>query len=485
MLSRIISLWLLLVIGASAADTKIPISGLPSATSANSVDLVPAVQAGVTKKMTLGMVLDTITKPQITNALGFTGSALTFLRSDGTQAIPAGSTNTSANWVASGLFDSTLSGEGFSFAMQVTNGIYPLNVGPSVMVATDGSGRLAAATLGNATNLLGLTGSATTFLRSDGTQAVPPGSGGLTNLTAQGDILSFDGSFLIRVPVGGDGTFLQAFGGDVGYTANGSTLLNLNASQLSSGVIPDGRYTGGSPIFNAVTANSVTVTNGTAQITFWDTNLTHNVRMQSPDVVVTNVNIILPDRPATGISHYTQSATTNVTQSISAVVEGDLSLSANTTANVSTTKHGFAPVLPNNATQYLDGTGNYTTPGGSFSGVSSIGITVDGAGSAITTGVKGYISVPYTCTINSVTMLADQNGSAVMDIWKDTYANYPPTVADTITASAKPTITSTNKYTSSTLTGWTNSITAGDVLGFNVDSAATITRLTLILKVTK
>lgn len=117
--------------------------------------------------------------------------------------------------------------------------------------------------------------------------------------------------------------------------------------------------------------------------------------------------------------------------------------------------------------------------------IGSVGITIDGGGSAITTGVKGYIEVPYACTINRVTMLADQSGSAVVDIWKDTYANYPPTVLDTITAAAKPTITTATKSQDTTLTGWTTSITAGDILGFNVDSASTITRLHVILKVTK
>lgn len=117
--------------------------------------------------------------------------------------------------------------------------------------------------------------------------------------------------------------------------------------------------------------------------------------------------------------------------------------------------------------------------------IASVGITIDGGGSAITTGVKGYIEVPYGCTINRATLLADQSGSIVIDVWKDTYANYPPTVADTITASAKPTLSSAAKSQDSTLTGWTTAITAGDVLGFNVDSATTVTRVHLILKVTK
>lgn len=129
--------------------------------------------------------------------------------------------------------------------------------------------------------------------------------------------------------------------------------------------------------------------------------------------------------------------------------------------------------------------GNPTISLASNARIQTVGITIDGGGSAITTGVKGYIEVPYACTINQVTLLADQSGSCVIDIWKDTYANYPPTVADTITASAKPTISAATKSQDATLTGWTTSISAGDILGFNVDSASTITRVHLILKVTK
>lgn len=112
-----------------------------------------------------------------------------------------------------------------------------------------------------------------------------------------------------------------------------------------------------------------------------------------------------------------------------------------------------------------------------------IDITIDNNGSVITTGVKGFRSFQVAGTITKVRMLADVVGSIVVDIWKDTFANYPPTVADTITAAAKPTISATNKSEDTTLTGWTKSIAAGDVFGFNVDSATTITRLTLELTV--
>ena len=116
--------------------------------------------------------------------------------------------------------------------------------------------------------------------------------------------------------------------------------------------------------------------------------------------------------------------------------------------------------------------------------IRSIGVTLDGGGVAITTGIKADISVPYACTIVSVVMLADQAGTIVVDIWKDTYANYPPINADSITAAAPPTVTSPAlKSEDTTLTGWTLAIAAGDTLRFNVDSNTVVERLALVLKV--
>lgn len=111
--------------------------------------------------------------------------------------------------------------------------------------------------------------------------------------------------------------------------------------------------------------------------------------------------------------------------------------------------------------------------------------TIDGGGSAITTGQKGYIEIPFACTITAARSFADQSGSIVVDVWADSYANYPPTDADSITASAPITISATTKSQDTTLTGWDTAIAAGDILGFNVDSVSTITRLTIVLSVTK
>lgn len=119
---------------------------------------------------------------------------------------------------------------------------------------------------------------------------------------------------------------------------------------------------------------------------------------------------------------------------------------------------------------------------GSTARTISFGIVIDGGGSTLTTGIKGDLTVPVACVIQSVVLLADQSGSVVVDIWKDTFANYPPTIADTITASAKPTISAALDSEDTTLTGWTLAVSAGDTLRFNVDSVSTITRLTLSLK---
>ena len=113
--------------------------------------------------------------------------------------------------------------------------------------------------------------------------------------------------------------------------------------------------------------------------------------------------------------------------------------------------------------------------------VCDIAFIIDGGGAAIIAGEKGHIEVPFACTITRATSLADQSGSIVVDIWKDSYANFPPTNADTITSATPPTITTATKAQDSTLTSWTTAITAGDVLAYNVDSCTDIERVTISL----
>jgi hypothetical protein len=139
---------------------------------------------------------------------------------------------------------------------------------------------------------------------------------------------------------------------------------------------------------------------------------------------------------------------------------------------------------PNNGVTGSTGSTGATGPTGPNQ-TAGFEIIIDGLGSTITTGIKGDFEVPFNCTITAARLFADQSGSIVVNIWKDTYANYPPVVGDKITASAPPTITAALTSQDTTLTGWTTTCTAGDVLRFNVDSVTSITRVTLALRVTR
>jgi len=117
---------------------------------------------------------------------------------------------------------------------------------------------------------------------------------------------------------------------------------------------------------------------------------------------------------------------------------------------------------------------------GGISGLSDIEFVISGGSGAITTGQKGYLPIDFSCTIKQARLISDQSGSIVIDVWKK--AGAVPTVSDTIDASALPTLSSAQLSTDTTLTGWTTSVTAGDIFGFNVNSATTVTQVTLALQ---
>ena len=137
----------------------------------------------------------------------------------------------------------------------------------------------------------------------------------------------------------------------------------------------------------------------------------------------------------------------------------------------------------NGTTYDLSADRSWTIAAGGSS--ATIGATIDGSGGTITIGQKGYIQIPYACTIDSWRIIANAAGSIVVDVWK-TAAPTIPTVANVITASAKPTLTAPQQTSaSSTLTGWTTSVAANDIIGFNVNSATTVSWVILQLLVTK
>lgn len=113
----------------------------------------------------------------------------------------------------------------------------------------------------------------------------------------------------------------------------------------------------------------------------------------------------------------------------------------------------------------------------------TVQFVISGGGSAIPAGDVLEVPCDFAFTITGVTLLADVTGSVVIDILRTTYSSYDSGFTS-LCASAKPTISSAKKSQDTTLTGWTTAISAGDVLRLHVDSASTVTRVTLALQIT-
>ena len=114
----------------------------------------------------------------------------------------------------------------------------------------------------------------------------------------------------------------------------------------------------------------------------------------------------------------------------------------------------------------------------------SFGVTVDGVTSVIQVGQTGFVTMPYAGTITGWSITTNAVGSIQFDVWKASGAI--PTIANSIVASAPPTLTSAQFVTSTTLTGWTTTFSAGDVFGFYVNSvSSTVKNATLTIRCTK
>lgn len=111
----------------------------------------------------------------------------------------------------------------------------------------------------------------------------------------------------------------------------------------------------------------------------------------------------------------------------------------------------------------------------------TIGMVFDGGGSPPTIASVGYIVAQFSGTIDQWSVVSDVSGSAVIDVWKA--AGAIPTIANTIAGSEKPTLSSQQLNSDTSLTTWTTTVTAGDVFGFSIDSVTTCTRLTVEVRI--
>ena len=109
----------------------------------------------------------------------------------------------------------------------------------------------------------------------------------------------------------------------------------------------------------------------------------------------------------------------------------------------------------------------------------TVNVVIDGAGAVIATGVKADVQLDFAGSITKWVLLADQSGSITVNVWRDSYANFPPTVADVV---GSPAIAGAAKAQSGAV-AW--AFSAGDILRLQVSAAASIQRCTLALTIVR
>jgi hypothetical protein len=93
------------------------------------------------------------------------------------------------------------------------------------------------------------------------------------------------------------------------------------------------------------------------------------------------------------------------------------------------------------------------------------------------------VGVSYTGTITGWYLTTNPGASVTVDVWK--VSNGVPTNTNSITGTAKPSTTSSRFNSSTTLTGWTTSVSAGDYFMLEVEANDLATYINLQLVITQ
>jgi hypothetical protein len=110
----------------------------------------------------------------------------------------------------------------------------------------------------------------------------------------------------------------------------------------------------------------------------------------------------------------------------------------------------------------------------------TVNYVIDSGSLPMQVGDKGSLTIDVTGVIENIRVLSDQTGDIVFDISKTTFADFPN--FNSITSGNRVQLVNTNKYFDDVLNNWTSTITAGDILRFDVISVNNIRRLLISLK---
>lgn len=112
----------------------------------------------------------------------------------------------------------------------------------------------------------------------------------------------------------------------------------------------------------------------------------------------------------------------------------------------------------------------------SLSGTFSLGVTVDGSGGVITAGNKGYVRIPYACTITFWSIITTGGGSGASLSFDILRANNAIPTLSIVGGGTNPNVSGATQLSANTApAGWTSvNLVANDILAFNVESGAAV-----------
>jgi hypothetical protein len=109
------------------------------------------------------------------------------------------------------------------------------------------------------------------------------------------------------------------------------------------------------------------------------------------------------------------------------------------------------------------------------------GVTIDNGENTITSGIKGYFSIPYNGVIDSYKIISPISGTCEVDLLKNTII---PNTGDSITNGNYISLSSQTINTDFVLTSWSKSFTFNDVFAWNVLNSD-LRYINIIIKVIK
>ncbi len=180
-----------------------------------------------------------------------------------------------------------------------------------------------------------------------------------------------------------------------GYTANGQPSWGPNNQQVtgSGGTFDVGTWVPNSVISWSPSLQTLDLeVNGAANPDQFRLNFVDSVSVDWAVDSLGNISATasgLPTPPSDATKFLNGAATPGYAN----VKDSDLALTNITTNDVSISKHGFAPKAPNDATLFLDGTGNYSSPGTSTA--AAVDLTAQGASIGTTAIVTGALAKLY------------------------------------------------------------------------------------------